>query len=211
MKRIAITQRLMCDPITGEYRDALDVRWGMLFEHIGWHLIAVPSGVIVQTFLQQANIHGIILSNGNDLSCVSPENTLSIQRDAMESTIASYALANHIPILGVCRGMQFLATYFGAKLCRLEGHINHPHSIIWPHVPSFLSNADLPFNVNSFHQYAVQNIPSILEAAAISEDGCIEAIYHKELPVFGLMWHPERENPFSGTQCGLLKSFFNDQ
>ena len=39
-------------------------------------------------------------------------------------------------------------------------------------------------------------MPGHIETLAVSEDGCIEAFKHKTKNIVGLMWHPERDEPF---------------
>jgi len=50
--------------------------------------------------------------------------------------------------------------------------------------------------VNSFHQWALCGLPAGYQLLAHSADGTIEAIRHQQLRWLGIMWHPEREQPF---------------
>ena len=51
--------------------------------------------------------------------------------------------------------------------------------------------------VNSYHEWAVpkSELASQLEILAVSEDGWVEALRHREAPITAVQWHPERDNP----------------
>ena len=61
-----------------------------------------------------------------------------------------------------------------------------------------ISNSDInwPKEVNSFHDWGLDNCPPNFEIMARTNDGVIEAIKHKVLPWEGWMWHPERYKNF---------------
>ena len=50
-------------------------------------------------------------------------------------------------------------------------------------------------------------MPEHLETLAVSEDGCIEAFKHKTKLV-GLMWHPERDDPYENRNYKILMELF---
>jgi putative glutamine amidotransferase len=64
--------------------------------------------------------------------------------------------------------------------------------------------------VNSFHQFAIDEsgLSSRLKAIARAKDGTIEAVSHDELPQFGVMWHPEREESLAGHDLLMIRSVF---
>ena len=64
--------------------------------------------------------------------------------------------------------------------------------------------------MNSFHNYAVNNITDKILVSATNEDGMIKAIEHKKYQIYGQMWHPERENTFDEHELKLIKKMIND-
>jgi putative glutamine amidotransferase len=46
-------------------------------------------------------------------------------------------------------------------------------------------------SVNSYHHQAVNRVAPDFEIVARAEDGTIEAIVHRYLPIIGIQWHPE--------------------
>ena len=98
------------------------------------------------------------------------------------------------PILGICLGHQALVEYLGGSLMRL-----HPVIHGQAHALKILKN-DMLFNdipgvsrVGLYHSWAVnkKTLPEKLEVLAVSEQGVIMAIKHKEYPVYGVQFHPE--------------------
>ena len=108
-----------------------------------------------------------------------------VERDNLEYELISASLNNQIPLIGICRGMQVINTYFGGSLKSIKNHVNVRHIV---------SNINISFEVNSYHDFALAKCPNMYEVLAMSEDNCIEAIKHKKLSWEGWMWHPERDN-----------------
>jgi len=207
MKRVAITQRLVRVEDYNEIRTALNVRWTQLLLDIDVTPMPIPFDLSLNSFAG-LGIDGIILSGGNDLS-VHSNDELSILRDNHERCCIDYAIENSIPVLGVCRGMLMIAEYFESTFIRVERHVATKHSldVIGDSVfKSILKKAD---SVNSFHNYAIDEPGEGLNKIAVaSEDGVLEAIEHSSHKIFGLMWHPERDNPFDSYNLDLMRLFF---
>jgi anthranilate synthase/aminodeoxychorismate synthase-like glutamine amidotransferase len=98
-------------------------------------------------------------------------------------------------VLGVCLGMQAIAIHFGGRLFRLPEVVHgQPRKL---HIRDtgnalFAGIADQSV-VGLYHSWAVdpEKIPDCLRILAISEDGTIMALGHRELPVTGIQFHPE--------------------
>ena len=121
----------------------------------------------------------------NDLNILNA-NQISQKRDEYEGQIITYCLEESLPLLGVCRGAQRVAEYFGANFTRSDIHIGK-HSI--QNLTTYQKRI-----VNSFHNYCIEKIREPLCGIAFAEDSTIEAFRHKHKPIFGVMWHIEREN-----------------
>jgi anthranilate synthase component 2 len=48
-----------------------------------------------------------------------------------------------------------------------------------------------PFDATRYHSLAVTELPEVLEATAHSDDGVLQGIRHKTLPISGVQFHPE--------------------
>jgi putative glutamine amidotransferase len=119
-------------------------------------------------------------------------------RDRLEAALLDQALARDLPVLAICRGLQFLNVRLGGTLRQhIEGHkcpkIREAHAIaIAPasRLESILETRD--YVVNSRHHQSAERLGQGLVATAVAPDGVVEAL---ELPsrrfVLGVQWHPE--------------------
>ncbi|MCL2295414.1 MAG: gamma-glutamyl-gamma-aminobutyrate hydrolase family protein [Spirochaetes bacterium] len=194
MKRVLISQRV--DVITSyqERRDALDQRWAEFLWEAG--CIGMPvfnHEPMLAKMLESMQPDGILLSGGNTPEAYGGS---APERDTIDEFLISYAIKKNVPLLGVCRGTQSIALYFGGTLRKIEGHVAIRH------------NLDIKRNVNSYHNFAPDVIPEDLLVLAISADGEVEYIKHRELPIAGIMWHPEREAPFAMEDIELVRGLF---
>lgn len=186
---IAITQRLVRHDSYNELREALSTEWGALFGTEFKKFLPLPLCFEIPFTRYESVINGCILSGGNDLSIFnnSKENKI---RDEYEKQVIARCAKLQIPLLGICRGAQVLAHFFGSEIKPCENHIGtHLVRDKW-------SNE---FEVNSFHNYAITNLSADLECLAVAEDNSIEAFKHKSLPFYAVLWHIERENGLNNT------------
>ncbi|MCK5110915.1 MAG: gamma-glutamyl-gamma-aminobutyrate hydrolase family protein [Arcobacteraceae bacterium] len=208
MKKILVTQRLFNNKSYFEQREMLDISWGKLFEKIDLLPIILPYEYDFKKYCNEFKIDGIFLTGGNDLSSVN-QNDLSLKRDNLEFKLIKYAIENSIPIFGVCRGMQIIAKYFGSDLNKIDGQINIKHKLIVNENSKYSKYLNSLKEVNSFHNYLIENISNDLIVSATSEDKTIKAIEHKDKRIFAQMWHSERVEPFDNNELNLIKEFFS--
>jgi putative glutamine amidotransferase len=210
MKKILVTQRLILNESYHEVREALDIEWGKLFSQLDFLPIVLPVEVDFKKYFELENVSGVMLTGGNDLSIFN-NNELSIKRDNYEKNLISYCIEHNIPLLGICRGMQLIGNYFNADFEKVSGHVAIRHSLVIDQNSRYYESLKEVKEVNSYHNYALKYPGDNIMISAKSPDGIIKAIEHKSRKVFGQMWHPEREHPFSKSEMKLIKSFFNNQ
>ena len=119
-----------------------------------------------------------------------------------------WAINSNKPILGVCRGMQFIQDYFGIPLKSINNHVGVRHKLSVNNGLRLSALIEPLVDVNSFHNLGSTISNRTLPAVAHSEDGVIMAVEHFEKNIFGIMWHFERENPFKVEDQDLVSYLF---
>jgi N5-(cytidine 5'-diphosphoramidyl)-L-glutamine hydrolase len=193
MKKIGITQREENIYGKNEMHDALDQRWMDLLFACQLEPLLLPNHLpTIERYLANHRLDGLILSGGNDVHCAP-------RRDLVERRLLEWAYQHKIPLLGVCRGMQMLQVFFGQVLVNISNHVNTVHLTYF---------ADSARSTNSFHLFGIMQVPDQFMVLAQCSDGTIESMRHKDLPWYGIMWHPEREPIFLQEDLDLIKEIF---
>lgn len=129
--------------------------------------------------------------------------------DARQMAVVRDAAEAGRPVLGVCRGHQLINVVFGGTLHQEIGeHRRADHD---PYVRTSISTTadliqDASAGVYCTHHQAVDQLGDGLEVIARAEDGTIEAIAHRELPIVGVQWHPEHPEVARRELAALMQS-----
>lgn len=146
---------------------------------------------------------------------------LDDKRDNSSLPLIRNAVAQQVPILGICRGFQEMNVAFGGTLHQylhetggflehrenkdvaLSEQYGHSHTI------TLTQNGQLSelfgttkIEVNSLHTQGIDRLGKQLVIEAQAEDGLVEAFSVADAPAFAMavQWHPEwqfNNNPFS--------------
>lgn len=173
------------------------VLYGAALSRVGLTGVLYTGGdpaMLAQTF------DGLLLSGGGDLSpalyncpTVYRETVCDTHRDIEELALIRAFCSNAKPILGICRGIQALNIFFGGTLLQhIPGHSNTSHFVRTVSGTCTASLTGRFFKTNSYHHQAIDRLGQNLYAAAYSNDGIVEAVEHRSLPILGVQWHPER-------------------
>lgn len=103
-------------------------------------------------------------------------------------------LKGKIPILGVCLGHQGICEVFGAKVTYAKQLMHGKQSEVKLDVSSrIFSGIGESTVVARYHSLIAkkETIPAELKVTAVTEDGEVMAVEHREYPVYGLQFHPE--------------------
>ena len=96
------------------------------------------------------------------------------------------------PVLGICRGEQLINVYFGGSLIQhVAGHAGIYHDVKNVSGSIMYRLYGKTTKVYSSHHQAVRRLGKGLKITQKANDGTVEAIEHKTLPIFAVQWHPE--------------------
>jgi putative glutamine amidotransferase len=202
-------------------------------ERARWSVWDVPASVVPQRYLDKvvaaggtpvvlpavpdiagvlARLDGLMLVGGGDLDAVRygavphQRNTpVNLARDDAELALLEEALAQRLPILGICRGLQLLNVTLGGTLHQhvpdVVGHERHSgddgvfsrHEVhLRPRCVLAQTLNRTTLEVASLHHQAIDRLGTGLTACAWSDDGLIEAAELRDHPfTVGVQWHPE--------------------
>ncbi|MDX2468662.1 MAG: aminodeoxychorismate/anthranilate synthase component II, partial [Acidimicrobiia bacterium] len=114
-------------------------------------------------------------------------------------------LGMEIPTLGVCLGHQAIAVAFGGTVALAPEPRHGKVSPITHDGRGLFRELPNPFDATRYHSLAAVDLPDELYETAHSEDGVVQGLRHKELPISGVQFHPESIMTTSGK--ALLANF----
>ena len=122
------------------------------------------------------------------------------------------AFAGKIPILGICLGHQAISEVFGATVSYARELMHGKKSIVTLDTESkIFKGMGQKTSVARYHSLIAlkDTIPDCLKVTAITDDGEVMAVEHKEYPVYGLQFHPESVLTDEGKQ--MMDNFLSIQ
>ncbi len=114
-------------------------------------------------------------------------------REAGISSELIKTCAGRIPILGVCLGHQCIGEVFGGQVVRAQRLMHGKTSPIHHDGRAIFRGLPNPFDATRYHSLLVrrERLPSVLAITAWTKEGEIMGLRHKQLPVWGVQFHPE--------------------
>ena len=114
-------------------------------------------------------------------------------REAGASPDLIRAFAGRVPLLGVCLGHQCIGHVYGAKVDVNYRLMHGKVSPVTHDGRDLFAGMPNPFEATRYHSLVVEEttIPECLEVTARSDEGEVMGLRHRELPLWGVQFHPE--------------------
>jgi len=209
-KRLGLSMRV--DQLQGrpEPHDCLAHDWSaILYRALGeitW--FPLPNlGQRTEAQLDALCLEALILTGGNSIG-------QSPVRDDSELRMLDYCYRRHLPVLGVCRGLQLihysLTGVLPKPVCAAV-HAGQSHPV---QAPTELGRRLLAggAEVNSYHELGVfaEQVQPGLEIWALSGDGVVEGFIDRQRRTIACQWHPERGPEAAEAGASLIRYFYNE-
>jgi para-aminobenzoate synthetase component 2 len=113
--------------------------------------------------------------------------------------IVKFALANDLPVFGVCLGHQAIAEAMGATVRQADELMHGKTSLVEHNDSLIFEGLNHPFTATRYHSLAIvpSTMPTDLEVTAetiksdTSAGGVIMGVRHVSKPIYGVQFHPE--------------------
>lgn len=188
----------------------------------GLPLILTPAHIGASLRELYELLDGLVLSGGEDVAperygeaVAYPSVDAVPDRDALEFRLLEWALADGLPVLAICRGIQLLNVALGGSLYQdlpsdRPDHLGHDQMKTeppWPRTEPHHPVMVLPgsglcdllgaarVEVNSMHHQGIKALAAALSPVAHAPDGLIEGVEARDPAtasfLVGVQWHPE--------------------
>jgi anthranilate synthase/aminodeoxychorismate synthase-like glutamine amidotransferase len=115
------------------------------------------------------------------------------QDAAQMLAVLSAAIERRMPVFGVCLGLQAIGQVLGATVTHAPQQMHGKTSLIAHGGTGLFSGMPSPLRATRYHSLCLDpdTLPAELDVIARSDDGVVQAIAHRALPVYGVQFHPE--------------------
>src|SRR5918912_1834869 len=111
----------------------------------------------------------------------------------VSADMVRYCAATLTPLLGVCLGPQALGEVFGGTVAHAPELMHGKTSLVHHDGRGVLAGLPSPFTATRYHSLAVlaDTVPAELEVTGRTASGVLMGLQHRELPLYGVQFHPE--------------------
>lgn len=214
----ALISQRECIDSHGTYIDVLESDYIKFFESMNVMIFPVSNFVsTIEPLFKLTEWDLLILSGGGSVpqkyyDSEFKDEPQQLYRDRIEKMLVQKCIKRKIPILAICRGMQFINGLLGGKISKLNS-LTPPRPIGLDH-KIWYKPWQKYIEVNNFHNDGIRynNLAENLNVIAEDIDNqVIEGYYSEDNRILGLQWHPERQfNSQESRQNStlIIKDFF---
>lgn len=113
--------------------------------------------------------------------------------DAGVSMAAIDSFAGEVPVFGVCLGHQCMGQLYGGTIVRAPQLMHGKTSVLDHQGVGVFTDLPNPIEATRYHSLIVErdSLPDVMEITAVTRDGIVMGMRHRELDVEGVQFHPE--------------------
>ncbi|QPK81431.1 gamma-glutamyl-gamma-aminobutyrate hydrolase family protein [Schaalia sp. ZJ405] len=151
--------------------------------HLGAQVDVVRNDAVDPRWYESETYDGVLISPGPG----------DPQGAGQSLRVIGDCVDHRIPMLGVCLGHQALGEFFGATVTHAPELMHGKTSVIHHDGRGVFTGIDNPVTVTRYHSLAVDpsTLPDVLETSASTDGGIIMGLRHRDLPLWGVQFHPE--------------------
>ncbi len=180
------------------------------YDSFTWNLVHYLKeiGASVRVVRNDALTAAEALASGASAFLISP-GPGTPDRSGISLDLVAACAEGRRPLLGVCLGHQAIGQHFGATIARAPAimhgktsDISHDGAGVFVGLPS-------PFPATRYHSLALapDSMPPALIVNATAQDGTVQGLRHRTLPIHGVQFHPESIASAHGH--ALLRNFLD--
>jgi anthranilate synthase component 2 len=164
------------------------------YDSFTWNLVQYLKeiGAEVRVARNDAMSAADALASGAAAILISPGPGTPDQGGISLELVAACAAAGR-PLLGVCLGHQAIGRHFGGRVVRAPAPMHGKVSEIAHDGGGVFAGLPSPFPATRYHSLCVAraSLPDCLIATASADDGTVQGLRHRTLPIHGVQFHPE--------------------
>ena len=163
---------------------------------LGEDVVVYRNDKITLAEIEDLNPQRLVISPG---PCTPNEAGISVE-------VIKY-FAGKLPILGVCLGHQSVGQAFGGRIVRAERLMHGKTSPVFHDNRELFAGLPNPFDATRYHSLLVErsSFPACLEITAWTAEEEIMGLRHRDLPIWGMQFHPE--SILTVTGMDMLRNF----
>lgn len=151
------------------------------FEQLGQEVLVLMNDELDAFDWKKYEIHAVVISPGPN----TPETSGQLMKHMP-------AICSQYPVLGICLGHQAIGQFYGADLVLANQPMHGKVSLIQHNAKGIYDDLPKSFSVCRYHSLVLKNIEKTpLNITSETLEGECMGIQHKELPIYGMQFHPE--------------------
>jgi anthranilate synthase component 2 len=164
------------------------------YDSFTWNIVhyLIEIGTTVRVERNDALDAPEALASGAGAFLISPGPGTPHEAGISLDLVAACAAARR-PLLGICLGHQAIAAHFGGSIGRAPVPMHGKTSAISHDGSGLFAGLPSPFWATRYHSLgaARESLPECLAVTAEAEDGTVQGLRHRSLPIHGVQFHPE--------------------